>query len=71
MKNKCPECGSQEIHVTQAGARGEQINLLPKVGGFFDVVKFDAYICADCGYYRLFVPSDYLADVASKLPRQR
>ena len=67
--NTCPECGTQEIYVTQANARGEAINLLPHIGGFFSSVKFDVYICGHCGYYRLFLPQEYLGDVVNNLSR--
>jgi predicted nucleic-acid-binding Zn-ribbon protein len=65
----CPECGSLEIHVTQVYSVQSGMILLPKISSIFNRVLFDVYICGNCGYYRLFVPEDYLADVVEKLPK--
>uniref|UniRef100_UPI00344E2ACF zinc ribbon domain-containing protein n=1 Tax=Sphingomonas sp. TaxID=28214 RepID=UPI00344E2ACF len=65
----CPECGSHEVHVTQVYSRQSGMELLPKISGVFNRVRFDVLICGSCGYYRLFVPEDYLVDVIEKLPK--
>ncbi len=66
----CPECASHEIHVTQVHSQ-QGTNLMSGVNNFVRSVILEAYICGNCGCYRLFVPERDLADVIEKLPKLR
>ncbi|BDI30196.1 hypothetical protein CCAX7_22470 [Capsulimonas corticalis] len=75
MKNTCPECGEHKIHVAKLDLHpifsNKGVDLLPGVSGVTNSSCLRAYICVDCGSYRLFVPQEHLEDVRTKLPHLR
>lgn len=67
MKNPkpCPECGQKNLYVTTTNSGGGYgPMLLPRLGGFWGMPKFEVVVCADCGLTRFFASSQALA----KLP---
>jgi predicted nucleic-acid-binding Zn-ribbon protein len=67
----CPHCRGNEIYHHRVDARGEQIDLLPGIGGWFDYGKFDIYICAKCGHAQFFLESDSLRQLREKWEKVR
>ena len=59
---QCPECGGTEIYTKRIdgnGGRGPML-LANLQRSLLDRPKFDAFICAGCGYYQLFVGEEWL-----------
>jgi predicted nucleic-acid-binding Zn-ribbon protein len=51
---KCPECGSQALYTTQVDSAGHSIALLPGLGGFLRMAKFNVVVCENCGLTRFY-----------------
>ena len=65
-RQKCPECGRQNVFATTTNSGGGYgPMLLPCLGGFFRMAKFEVLVCADCGL------AHYYAEPAArvKLPQ--
>jgi len=67
----CPHCKSSDIYRTRAEARGEDIDLLPGVGAWFDYGKFDIYVCGQCGHTQFFVQEDRLEQLRQNWEKVR
>ena len=62
----CPHCRGVDIRFRQVNAKGEGVDLLPGVGDWRSVGKFDLYVCADCGHTQFFAQSDRLDQIREK-----
>ena len=61
---RCAECGSTDIRTTTVPSGGGYApDLLPGAHSWWLSGKLEIYICAACGYFQYFVPSEYLARV--------
>jgi predicted nucleic-acid-binding Zn-ribbon protein len=62
----CPECGGKNLFETDSMTAGHGPGpfLLPRLGTFFRVPRFQVRVCADCGLTRLFATKEAL----EKLP---
>ena len=66
----CPECGGTEIYKADVNAMAPSLRLLPDIGGFWsNNPQFDAFVCAKCGYYQLFVGEEWLPEIRTKWER--
>ena len=55
--DKCSECGSSEIYVTETNSGGVYGPiLLPGTGTFlWQMAKFRLFVCGNCGFVKFFV----------------
>jgi len=54
-RQKCPECGGQELFSTTTGSGGGYGPiLLPGLGSFLRLAKFRVVVCAACGLARFY-----------------
>ena len=62
---KCPECGAESLYWTTTNSGGGYGPiLLPQLGTFWQVAKFDVLVCAGCGLTRFYAHKEARA----KLP---
>jgi predicted nucleic-acid-binding Zn-ribbon protein len=59
----CNECGGTNIRTTTVAAGGGHQDLLPGAHPWWKGGKLEVFVCATCGYFQFFVPSDVLANV--------
>jgi hypothetical protein len=60
----CNECGGKDIRTTTVSAGGGYApDLLPGTHSRWKGGKIEVFVCATCGYFQFFVPSDALASV--------
>jgi predicted nucleic-acid-binding Zn-ribbon protein len=69
-KKSCRNCGSVELFAKEVIATGPYGPDLLPIGGIFNLPKFYLRICGGCGLAEWFVPSEYLAKVKEKFPRE-
>ena len=61
---RCGECGGTNIRTTTVPAGGGYSpDLLPGTHAWWTSGKLEIYICASCGLFQFFVPSDVLSQV--------
>jgi len=61
---RCAECGATDIRTTTVSSGGGHApDLLPGAHAWWRSGKLEIYVCAVCGYFQFFVPSEYLAKV--------
>ena len=65
---RCGECGGTNIRTTTVLAGGGYApDLLPGAHPWWKSGKLEIFVCADCGHFQFFVPTDVLEHViASK-----
>lgn len=57
----CPNCGSDELYMSQAASAGSDGPvLLPGLGGWFSHAQFQVVACGDCGLTRYFIDPEVL-----------
>jgi hypothetical protein len=67
---KCPECGGTEIYTQRLiGSSASNAFLYKADRSLFDFPKFDAFCCANCGCYQLFVGEEWLPEISEKWSR--
>ena len=67
-KTICPECRGANLYSTETCAGGGYGPiLLPGLGGFMRLARFQVVVCADCGLTRFYAEHNARA----KLPRAR
>jgi predicted nucleic-acid-binding Zn-ribbon protein len=67
---KCPECESHSLYITKVTSAGHSIALLPGLGGFLRIAKFDLIVCANCGLTRFYAEAS-AREKLSQSPRWR
>jgi hypothetical protein len=61
---RCGECGGTHIRTTTVSAGGGYApDLLPGAHPWWKAGKLEVFVCAACGHFQLFVPSDLLPAV--------
>jgi hypothetical protein len=64
VTKQCNECGGTNIRTTLVSAGGGYApDLLPGTHPWWRDGKLEVYICATCGHFQFFVPTDVLAKV--------
>jgi hypothetical protein len=61
---RCNECGGTNIRTTTVPAGGGYApDLLPGTHPWWKSGKLEVFVCATCGHFQFFVPSNVLASV--------
>lgn len=59
---RCSECEGNEIYKTEISAGGGYApDMLPGAHAWWSSGKLETYVCGTCGYYKFFVPEEFLA----------
>jgi len=61
---KCPHCGSTSLYEAQANARGQGLDLLPGLGGFWKSGMFRVVVCSECGATQFFADEKSRAELS-------
>ncbi len=69
---QCQACGAQAVYQRKTDANGGYgPRLLRGLGRFFSPAKVEVYLCAECGYMRLFADAETRARVKETLGWRR
>jgi hypothetical protein len=61
---RCDECGGTNIRTTTVSTGGGYApDLLPGAHPWWKSGKLEVFVCAACGHFQFFVPSDVLPSV--------
>jgi hypothetical protein len=61
---RCGECGGTNIRTTTVSAGGGYApDLLPGAHSWWKSGTLEVFVCAACGHFQFFVPSDVLPNV--------
>jgi len=62
----CPECGQKNLYITTTNSGGGYgPMLLPQLGSFWCMPKFEVVVCADCGLTRFFAAAEALTKLSA------
>jgi len=64
-KTHCPECAGANLYCTETNSGGGYGPiLLPGLGGFIRLARFQVVVCADCGLTRFYAEPNARAKLA-------